>query len=265
MAASAAVSAPEAWAESALTVTGDAMHHTDTQGYAVETYNGTAPGFSYTNPQITSAITGSALATFGQLSLINNVSIPDGNGEQGHSTISSSWVDSVLISSPGLDGTTGTLNAVVYLTVDYSRIGTPQQYLYDLLAVEIGDGSPTTSYAHVQYDYGVGLPVTASPINFSIEFTFGEAFNFNVSLLSMLMLNANNGDGATVTTDVNLDWGGVVSVQNASSQPLAPGTFTMTSESGTDWLQAVPEPSTALLVLGAVGLAGLRRQMRARC
>jgi hypothetical protein len=52
-------------------------------------------------------------------------------------------------------------------------------------------------------------------------------------------------------------WNGIVDVRDAQGQPIA---YTLTSESGVDWKQPVPEPASGAACLAAfAGLAVLRR------
>jgi hypothetical protein len=265
-----AASAPVANAASGVAVSGQAVHSSNTVSYTYQGFNEYAfalgnPSFTYTTPNIVSVVDGSAEAEFGTNRIFNSVSIGSNNNEFAYSRMRSSWVDSVLISDPELDGEAGVFNGVIYVDMDYSSSGTPGSINNNFFSVGVGNAVGNSSYASVGFDLSGAQSYNSTPVAFSISFTFGTAFDFAVNMTSYIGLSngGNLGGGGSITHNAanTVTWGGVVSVQDSSFQVVNPGDYSLSSTSGTNYLSPIPEPSSVLLVLGAIGaVCGFRRR-----
>jgi hypothetical protein len=193
-------------------------------------------------------------------------------------TAMASFTDTVTISSPGYAGTWGTATASqfyrYFLDVNaYSRYGlaaatsTFQFYALgadhapanltqsDYIRVSDEDSGYRLDEIHAMIKNNQPVPV-GTPLVTSWNFIFGVPFSIGASL--------------QVGVDAQLDGFAVADVSHsaywAGMTVTAPGltSFTVTSESGTDWSQsfvppaaAVPEPSNLSLLLGGIAVLAL--------
>lgn len=170
--------------------------------------------------------------------------------------------DTITVTSPGLEGQTGELVASLRVSgfIDLTGSGTgaarviaiepsgpDEGFLADCTA-----GDPTGC---------LGQPYPAFfdefvPVVFSVQ--FGVPGTIGATLASQVNRNSISTDpgSADVNFGSTVTWGGIDEVTFQG----APVPFTVTSESGTDYAEAVPEPGQAALALaGAFGLwAGAR-------
>jgi hypothetical protein len=263
-----AASLGSAHATTGTAVSGQAVHSADGIGYNYQGYNtslalGQTPNFNFTTPNIISAVAGSAEADFGINRISNSVSIPSGDSQYAYSFMRSAWIDLILISDEDLNGQQGVFNGVVYVDMDYSSSGTPAATYANFFSVGVGSSVDSSNYGFLGFDQNP-QSYQSVPLNFSVNFTFGTAFDLAVTMTSNININVlTNGPGGSITHDASntVTWGGVVSVQNSSLQPLDPGEYALSSGSGTNYINPVPEPSTLGLFAGAVAaIFGFRRR-----
>jgi hypothetical protein len=96
----------------------------------------------------------------------------------------------------------------------------------------------------------------------SVGFTFGEGFDFGLSITSSGVVCWNTAQTATSDMAHSAYWGGFTSVTDTAGDAVG---YSVSSSSGHDWsqasTQAVPEPtSIAALGLGALGVLKRRRR-----
>lgn len=267
-----AISLPHAEATSGTAVSATATHSNGDIGYNYQGYNtglalGQTPEYSFTNPNITSAVTASVEAGYGVNRVFNSVSLPSGNSESAYGFLTSGWIDSLLISDPTLNGQQGTFNGVVYVDMLYDSVGTPAATYSNFFSVKIGSSIGSGNYAQMGFADTTGAQSYVNvPLSFSVDFTFGTPFDLAVTMNSNISLNVlTNGSGGSITHDAanTVTWGGFVSVQDEFGQVLDPSDYSVGSTSGTNYINAIPEPSAvALIASSAAALAFLRRRAR---
>jgi hypothetical protein len=130
-------------------------------------------------------------------------------------------------------------------------------------AISATPGSPITDgYAKLAYDWfnnGPGISLNTD-LAFSVPFTFGTAFSLGVWMNSSLGVGQYGSPGTIQHNATNtLSWNGITSIEDTTtSTTVDPGDYTAFGDSGMNWIQPVPEPTSALLLAGS-GLLLLAR------
>jgi hypothetical protein len=191
-----------------------------------------------------------------------------------------SWLDTVTLttSNPALFGFTHTLNwsagfigngGSIVIGPGSQRSGTATY------SVRIDVGASSVSAAG-QWDYldGVGASFTGDlPEQYyrgTTAFRFGAPFAIGARIDLTSRSGTGGGKIETFADFIGtLAWNGIIDVRTASGVLLSDSDFTLTSESGLDWRQAVavPEPSSIALMITAlpvVLLVSRRRICRSR-
>tara|TARA_B100001105_G_scaffold140966_2_gene112944 strand:+ start:266 stop:1213 length:948 start_codon:yes stop_codon:yes gene_type:complete len=120
---------------------------------------------------------------------------------------------------------------------------------------------PIGSGDDVSYIDGVTVPSAFGLHTFTIPFSFGSEFTISMELRGYATAGAAGDGQASIDFDAmnSFDWRGIQRV-SAGGQEVP---FTLTSESGIDWVSPVPEPETAwLFVVGLVSCAALAARKR---
>ncbi len=220
-------------------------------------YSGTPlpDSWSYAGPLITLDMT----AQYGYLHSKNIVDVTSGPGtsQVGQTSTGMKWDDDVTISAPGLDGQAGTLNVRSLLNGRVDNLGAETfsfNFVFNVNGAETGTGIVNTNG---------NIPQTFDNQAFtlSVGFTFGTPFHLFSTIVNNGSQTVSGGATRYYHGDVTAVWDGAfTSVVDGSSAPVS--SFTMTSGSGTDYTQTVPEPSSALLVaLGSVVMLQLWRRV----
>ena len=189
--------------------------------------------------------------------------------------VRSGWVDSLTIDNAELHGQTGYFVGQIYIDVDYSFSGSDAAVTSNSFTAAVRDRVASTTnsliYASAGFDaysdpFG-SHSLDQFRLEFTIPFTYGTPFNIAVTLESYISIRqgAYSDPGASIAHNAGgtVTWGGTVAVQDSSYQPLSPENYAMSSESGTDYLAPIPEPSTIAMLGAAAALAGgslLRRR-----
>lgn len=222
--------------------------------------------------------TNTASAAFGSLTASSNIGVSARASSFPYAafgTSTTSFTDDWLINSPGLTGTAGTL------TVSFRIDGT---LLVDKNGTPVYSASTSSTYAQATYAFGVGLAPsdttgsqrlrydgTTSGTPFlgvwqqsTLNFVYGTSLN-DVTL-RITTAAAAAGEASTylssTTANASATWGGFTEVRDSGGNLVTDYSFS--SGSGTSYVQPVPEPATAsLLLLAAAGFAG-RRRVRAK-
>ncbi len=106
----------------------------------------------------------------------------------------------------------------------------------------------------------IGDPFLNRTSTFTVPFTFGTPFELKVGLQVQTSSRAEFGADAIADLGHTLEWGGIASVNDSSNNPVS--NYTLTTGSGTNFTQPIPEPGVAtLLGIGAAAvLLALRRR-----
>jgi hypothetical protein len=176
-----------------------------------------------------------------------------------------SFRDTIVVNAPELTGQTVTIHAVALLNGVIDVTGTGQTGV--TLVASPGGQLIFETCSETSLCFGsVGnYPrVISEVVDFDINVEVGASSSLK------LTLTASGGNGGAVTApgsalsdfggDGGLTWGGISEV-TYQGEPIA---YTITSESGTDWTQPVPEPGAVAGLGAAVALALLRTRASIR-
>ena len=180
--------------------------------------------------------------------------------------------DILTVFAPGVaDGTAGSLTFSVSVHQSLSVVPVGQSFDFadwHLLASywggTISKGGKIDSIFNTTY---VGDP--SGTYTVTVPFFFGTAEGMSVNLTAGAADMQPFGGSASDDLSHSVYWGGISDV-TANGVPVS--SFTVTSDSGTDWSQsfvpvqtAVPEPGTRALLFGALGAVWLvRRHLKKR-
>jgi hypothetical protein len=180
-------------------------------------------------------------------------------------------LDMITINAPGLNGTAGfidfslSLHGTLSASTGNSQVGSGNAGY----SLDISFDNVTTSFGGSQAPGGPPngdlLPLDASILNQA--FTFGVPFRLEVDL------GAGAGSGCDgncfqavgeANLQDTLNWGGISEVRDVNGDSVT--SFTLSSDSGTDWTQPIPEPSVVTLIflalIGSCLLYPISRKIR---
>lgn len=183
------------------------------------------------------------------------ISDPDHDGEAGLFTTSA-----LVLASPNLDA-----------SEEWVASSGSTLYANWWMDIQVDDGDGGNFQQHgweggwTKDEFTSGIETFGDPLNkheeaVSFEFTFGVPFR--LSGLLRTQIDVASPDGSAGTLSASLDMGNSVywdgmNLRDSTGAPVSGAS--LTSDSGTNYLQAVPEPgSFAVLALGALVL--LRRK-----
>ena len=215
-------------------------------------------------------------------------------GWRAYSDVSTSWTETLTVSHPDYDGDRGLWGTDEVIRFEGTgRAGEPTfwgdlgeakvKFTVSMKLTQEGfpdqERSVTGGWLSVP-GLSTGIPYgwafepgdALFPGNF--EITYGDPFTFEVSLqvVSQVGTFLNPGgpippDGTPSRGEANGDfshtlaWQGMGVLKDSEGNPIEG--FTVESESGTDWLTAVPEPGTYALLTGLACIGGAaRRRLR---
>lgn len=202
-----------------------------------------------------------------------------GGGVAGGS-IEASWTDrfTIVPANPSLNFQPGTFTFVILLdgTLSADAGGAMQSNTRAQFGLNVDAGTCTSGCdfrlfgEHGDFgSQGGGVIDTGDQIaNFTsppVPFLFGVSVGLSVALQAFAQA-VSGAEPVVSSADADLGtsllWGGLVSVADGSGSPVT--AYTVTSESGVDWSQPIPEPATgACLAAGLAALAaGARRHRR---
>lgn len=238
---------------------------------------------NYTQPGVGSARS-TTLTAFGVNKTFVSVSTPADNTPT--SSLSASafaqWSDRVTIDGGSLNGTPGTFTAsmTVFGSASFDRSGV---YLTDKADIrgswftflssdgEFGSGGVIDSYGVGEWGFidgelfylGDGLNQSLAEI--SLDFIYGEPFTLAGALGVDLTVENSASDPGGINASLDFShsayWNGFSSVLDSNGKEVSG--YSLSSLSGINWAQPVPEPSTlGTLALASAGLAGRRRRRR---
>ncbi|URI11645.1 hypothetical protein MW290_22200 [Aquincola tertiaricarbonis] len=187
---------------------------------------------------------------------VDRLRIDASNGEQGQAlltfAVSLAVQRTSITNAPGpsavtFAGTGSDLRADVTIAGENHSLWLTETYRVDYRPETgpIGDGSS------VAYIDDVAVPSALGPRTFAVPFTFGQEFDLQLELRGYVFAGAAGDGHATMNIEAmnSFDWKGIQSV-TVGGRDVA---FSLTSESGVDWISPVPEPTSAWLL--ASGLA----------
>lgn len=216
-------------------------------------------------------------ARFGELRVYSSAAAD--TGWLAYSDVSVSWSDTLTVSHPDWDGDRGLWDTDQALSFEGTGIANEPAFWGALGEAKIEftvsmkvmqAGFPTqeqsivggwisvntTGFGSTPYGWSTAPGGTLFPVNFDI--TFGEPFTFEVSLKVVSQVGTflnpmpspvtPQGGDAEGDFSHTLAWQGMGVLKDSEGHPIEG--FTVESESGTDWLTAVPEPGTYALVTG---------------
>ena len=226
------------------------------------------------SPYGTSTITAYAMSDYGVLKTAASAT-GVGDGASGRVDASATFADQFEIDAAGLTGQQGHFKARV--TMPFTASVSAELYTVGLLSafVRVNDRETWSEHyssangatiSYVDHD-GVELAI-GTPMIFDVPFVYGQSiaiFGFmDIAIQGQTSL-AYPSFAATVDASHCLYWQGISEVTDGRGNLVA--SYTLTSDSGTDWSRdfspsAVPEPANVALLLAGFGLLALRRRAR---
>ena len=226
----------------------------DSRGYASSTSSGSSNAF----------------AGFGALSVtVQHVSM-DATLLNAFIYASAYFADTVTINAPGLTGQSGSLTYSFTLDGPLTANGATvdQEVFVDYgWGADAGDGSIPSMNFYFDFNGMRSLTGFSGGTNGlfvgveqteTINFTYGTPFDFWLNIRARSDITTSEPGSVSATLSLT-DWSGFENLMVGGS-PVA--NATVTSVSGNDWTQPVPEPSTAALLVAGCGLAMAHRRRR---
>lgn len=199
---------------------------------------------------------------------VDRLRIDGSSGEQGQGlmtfTVNLAVQRTSVTNAPGpsavtLAATGSDLRADVTIDGENHSLWMQDNYRVDYRP-ETGPIGTGDSFAYID---DVMVPSVLGPRTFVVPFTFGLEFDLQLELSGYAYAGASGDGHASINIDAmnSFDWRGIQSV-TVGGRDVA---FTLTSQSGVDWISPVPEPASAwLLAIGLGACAGLLRIQKRR-
>lgn len=191
-----------------------------------------------------------------------------GSGETAYGTSIAYWTDTFLFESDTLDGQAG--KATVHFRIDGSISATTTgngNLSYGRIILNVGTPEAENQYLSETYQLYANGSTSGSAdflntdIPLEINFIYGTSFDLGI-YLNVVAWAGNN--GAHVVSDFShtSTWEGITDIEDAFGNPVTDYSFSSTS--GVNYINAVPEPSTTVLFIGAGAfvIALARRRFR---
>lgn len=235
----------------------------------------------FSQPGIGSARS-ATLTAYGVNKASVSVSTPANNTPTGSISASAfaQWSDQVTIDGGALNGTPGTFTAsmTVFGKASFERTGV---YLTDNSLVrgtwftllssdgEFGSGGLIDSYGTGEWgfiegdQFYLGDELNQTLAEISLDFIYGEPFTLSGALATDLTIENPNMEAGGITASLDFAhsayWNGFGAVFDQNGNKVT--SYALSSLSGIDWAEPVPEPgSLALLAFAGIGLLGNRRR-----
>jgi hypothetical protein len=167
------------------------------------------------------------------------------------------WNDDVTIAAPGLSGQTGTVTVRYRIDGNQAVAGTARARVNYAFQVALGATILHNSSAeHEMTSTGVLAPFLNTPLSATFPIVFGSQreWRFAIDASGTVLGISANSSGLTDLGGTAV-WLGITEVRDGAGNVVAD--YSVQSGSGTDWSQAIPEPSASLLVLLAAVLLGV--------
>lgn len=198
-----------------------------------------------------------ASADYGILKLYGEAHRVGGSGSTGYAT--AEWNDVLTFNSDTLDGQTG--HATLHYQIDGSfnvgLSGGTSDYAKFYLDVTTRDtahyyDSLAEDNPYFGY-YGNGSldnpNFLNAPRTLEISFTYGVPLELRFWVQIQTAALWDNGSYAIADLSHTATWGGITDIEDSLGDPVED--YSLSSDSGTDYLNPIPEPSTTALLLGA--------------
>jgi hypothetical protein len=190
---------------------------------------------------------------------------PQASNAANWSVATGAWSDKVTIDAPGLTGQSGTYTFQFLvdgsLTASGSVNDSLQSYAEAETTIKVNGWINEFRDAYMAVDGFVGDGYLNKLVSITTPITFGTPFDLSMSVTAASYTKNNSANPfAMARADLGhtATWEGITAVTGPNGDVT---NFTVTSASGTDYVNAVPEPaSMAALGLGALTLLRRRRQ-----
>lgn len=222
----------------------------------------------------------SVSASEGEIHLYNQFESPggynpnnQGGGHRIQARVGGGFEDTITITDSARTGQAGTYTGSIRINLAQQSFGIAQEEF------RVGVGSTMGNARGVAYDYAFttgnsssyARVASADPvvsmdqiINFTVPIVFGQSFGIAVWTESYFYTKGYIQSASFGEHDAShtVNWAGTVLVEDSTGTDLDPESYSLASGSGTNYVSAVPEPTSMLLFgLGVVAVS-LRRERR---
>lgn len=182
------------------------------------------------------------------------------------------WQDDLLFNAAGLTGSPGSVTVKFRIDgtlaasqpqfdPDQSQTRADASYGMSILGSGVVHSGGESRFADGTRTFSGSGPFLNVEQTATLPFTFGTAFTLKLEVSASSTARTQFGGSALADLENTTTWGGFITVRDSQGQVV--NNYTFSSASGTNFINPIPEPNTALLILGAAAglLARRNRQL----